>query len=66
MIPEDTAISLTPHGTVPKTHKVDVPLRPVINCMLSPTNGMQAPGETSKLLAGIFIHYIRNERALTL
>jgi hypothetical protein len=39
-IPENPAINLTPHGTVPKTHKLDETLRPLTNCTSSLAYGM--------------------------
>jgi Reverse transcriptase (RNA-dependent DNA polymerase). len=67
-IPEDTVKKLSPRGTVPprrygipKAHKEDVPLRPIVNCISSPTYGLAKHlVGLLKPLVGNSIHHIRN------
>jgi hypothetical protein len=70
-IPEDDAKRLTPHASVPprlyglpKIHKKDVPLRPIVNCIGSPTYAL-AKYLTGLLgpLVGESDHHIRKSEA---
>jgi hypothetical protein len=70
-IPDDTARKLSPHGAVPpriyglpKIHKADVPLRPIVNCISSPTYGLakHLAGQLKPLTGNSILH-IKNSEA---
>jgi hypothetical protein len=70
-IPEEDVKKLNPHASVPprlyglpKIHKEDVPLRLIVNCIVSPTHAL-AKHLTGLLspFVGASVHHIKNSEA---